>query len=409
MNERLRVVVLGLLALALAGAGWRIFAHAMADTRAEAAPESALRWIHGHPGALLQTARRQADAGQWEAAAASARGLLKHEPLQGGAWTVLGQAAEAGGDPVQAAEAYAKAVDLTPRDAGARSWLAQRKVAEGDFPAALAHLDALMRTHQPARGEIFTYMAQLSDDSGFRQALVAHLMDGPDWRPQFLHFLQNKPAAAAASDDIHGDLLAAGVLSQRESEAWIESMLQRGHWSRAYAYWVGTLPAGTPLPAVFNGNFVRRPSGWGFDWRTPATPGVGVQFPLGDGARISYRNRRIDNGGLEQILLLAPGRYTLQARMRTEDLRADRGLQWVVQCAGNGQELGATAPIPAGRGTVQAEASIQVPDDCPAQRLRLRNAARVPALQTLGGEVVVNAVAIVPDTRPLPEPEPAGR
>ena len=71
-----------------------------------------------------------------------------------------------------------------------------------------------------------------------------------------------------------------------------------------------------------------------------------------------------------------------------------------LHCAGNGQELGGTGA--SGAAAVVAEASFEVPADCGAQWLRLRNAARVPALQTLSGNVVVSGVAIVPDPTPAP-------
>lgn len=65
-------------------------------------------------------------------------------------------------------------------------------------------------------------------------------------------------------------------------------------------------------------------------------------------------------------------------------------------------------------GTDQAtafEMPVQVPEECGAQWLRLRNAARVPALQSLSGAVTVTRVAIAPDRSPPPasgEAEVAG-
>ncbi|MFT3755269.1 MAG: tetratricopeptide repeat protein [Pseudoxanthomonas sp.] len=403
---------LGALACLLGVLGWRILAHAVADSRAQAAPDSALAWIHGHPEAMREQARRQVAKEDWTAAAGTARALLEREPLEGEAWRILGEAADAQGDPKRAAQAYANAVRLTPRDAIARGWLAQRSVALGQYPQAIDQLDLLLRTHPEAREGAFQYMGALAAEPVFRAALVDRLAAAPAWRDSFLEYLQylkSGTEALAVADAIHGGLQAQGALPDADFKRWIESLLRRGDWSQAYARWSATLPEGSRLSPVFNGDFTRRPSGTGFDWRTPATPGVAVEFSPLEGARIAYRGRRIDHGGLEQWLLLAPGRYTLKVSMKQDGLRSDRGLEWVVLCAGSEQKLGGTRPLGDRNGPIEVEARIEVPPECGAQKLRLRNAVRVPALQSLMGSVLVTHAAIEPergDVLDEPTPDP---
>ena len=162
------------------------------------------------------------------------------------------------------------------------------------------------------------------------------------------------------------------------------------------------------LALVYNGDFGRLPQQHGFDWRSPRTAGLQASFPAGGGVRLEYRNRRIDRAGLEQALLLAPGRYRLQARMQSEGLRSDRGLEWVVQCASNGVELGRSDALRGSHESRMLEAEVQVPAECKGQWLRLRNAARVPALQAVSGRVTVQEVAIMPlPPEPMPPPAPA--
>ena len=415
MTTPWRVALGAVLGGLLAVAGWRILAHGVADARVGEDPAGALHWVSGHPEALRTLAEQQFDAGQRRAAAETAGELLGREPLEGTAWRVLGQVAQAQADPPRAAQAYAKAIELTPRDASARIWLAEQAVAAEDFTGAIDQLDLLLRTHLTAWGTIFDYMAAQAAHPGFRAALVARLAAGPDGRRRVLEHLQHlnpQTGLAPVADAIHGSLQVQGALPRRDFERWIESLLRRGDWPKAYALWSSFLPQGARLTPVYNGDFILRPSGTGFDWRTPATPGVTVEFPSGQGARISFRNRRIDHAGLEQLLLLPPGRYLLQVEMRPDGLRSDRGLQWTLACAGSGQEVASTPPLGArGNESTAFEMPVQVPEECGAQWLRLRNAARVPALQSLSGAVTVTRVAIAPDRSPPPasgEAEVAG-
>ena len=109
-----------------------------------------------------------------------------------------------------------------------------------------------------------------------------------------------------------------------------------------------------------------------------------------------------------QAELIAPGRYRLQAKMQSEGLRSDRGLEWVVQCAGNGAVLGRSDALRGSHESRMLEAEIQVPAECNGQWLRLRNAVRVPALQAVSGRVTVQEVAIMPlPPEPMPPPAPA--
>lgn len=396
MSRGIRIAVLCLLAGLAVLAGWRMVAHGVADSLAEDAPERALGWVAGHPGAQLSIAQRQAEAGD-PAFTTTARALLEREPMQGDAWRLLGEAAEAEGDLDRAREYYAKALEVTPRNGTARIWMAQRLLKDGDYPGAIGQLDKLMRIFITDRPQVFDYLAQLAADPDFRDSLVDALAVRPDWREGFLRYLQQQGDAGVA-DAVHGDLQAKGALSSQEFVQWTESLLRRGDWNQAYARWADSLPPGSRLTPVFNGDFARRPSGRGFDWRTPASAGVSVEFPKSGGARIEYRNRRIDHGGLEQALLLAPGRYRLDARMEVDELRSDRGLEWVVECARNGEVLG-RAPVDGRRGPGEVGGEIEVPVDCPGQWLRLRNAARVPALQALSGRLAVSEVSIGPSRR----------
>lgn len=395
MTPWLRAGMLLVLGLLAACAGWRSLVHGLADAALQDSPGAALRWMPGHPQALLGLARQQAADGDPSAAAATARRLLDREPLQGEAWRLLAVASEAAGEPEQARAQYAEAIRLAPRDVPARIWLAQDALQRGDAAAAIAHLDGILRTAPHYRDGTLTVLIQFARDRDFREALAATLSGAPGWRNDFLRQLQRQGEQATV-DAVFAALQRTGTLSRRERADWLEGMLRRGDWPQAYARWAGTVPPEMALRPVYNGDFSRRPSGEGFDWRTPRKPGVQIGFPASGGIRITFRDRRIDHAGLEQALLLAPGRYRLVARMRTSGLRAERGIEWRVVCARPSALLGRSAPVRDAPDWQEVEALIEVPRGCTGQWLSLRNVARTPALQRLSGEITIASVDIEP-------------
>lgn len=397
------LVGLGLLA---AYSSYRVVAHRLADVAAADRPEDALAWIPGHPAALLALADRQLRAGDHEAAVATATRLRQAAPLEGGALRILAQAADAAGDAAQARDLYVQAVALRPRDVRSRAWLAHDDLENGRYPQALEQLDKILRVSPGLARTLFPAMAQLSADPGFVEALVPVLARQPSWRPAFLRELWRSPYPQAAAAVMDG-LGRTHALAPQEHAQWMEELLRQGQWNLAYAHWAGTLPAGARLTPVYNSGFGQVPEGRGFDWRLPALPGVTVTFEsaagaAGQAARIEFRGRPAAHAGLEQALLLAPGRYQLQARVRSDDLRSDRGLEWVVECAPGRRVLGRSDPLAGNSGWTTLRASIDVPEECQGQWLRLRNPAPPGPAQSISGRVWIDEVRIDPLPAPVP-------
>ena len=382
-------------------AAWRIVAHTLADASAAHDPRTALEWLPGHPEAQRVLARQQWAQGDQHAAASTARRLLEREPLQSDAWSLLGDIHAASGQRDDARSAYARAIELSPRNAPARLWLIDDSLAHGHYPAALGHIDRLLRSTPSLQGDVLSSLARLAGDPDLRESLVSALATSPVWRQAFLQRLA-RAADPETTDAVMAGLRKEGALTADEYDQWIDGLMARGDWSQAYARWASALSGGTALAQVYNGDFASLPTGKGFDWRIPAIVGATAEILPSGGVRIDYRNRRIAQAGLEQALFLGPGSYRLTARMRPLDLRADRGLEWVVTCAGNGATTGRTPPIK-GRGDWQdVEATLRVPRGCDGQWLRLQNAARIPALQEISGGIEIERVAIVKRQEPTP-------
>ena len=184
--------------------------------------------------------------------------------------------------------------------------------------------------------------------------------------------------------------------------AWVDELMRRGQWGQAYAHWAGSLRPGARLSPVFNPDFELPPSNSGFDWRIRPLPGQtvsiehGVAGAQGAVAALEFRRRPAAVAGLEQALLLAPGQHTLKVRQRTDQLRSDAGLEWIVAC-GDGRVLGRSERFGGSADWHTLSAPVQVPTDCPGQWLRLRNPAPTERTRVTEGRLWIDRAWIVRD------------
>lgn len=380
--------------------GWTLVQATRADLLADRDPEAALRLDPDHPQALLGLAWRQLGQGENDAAMATARHLLAAEPGQGDAFAVLALAAARRGD-AEAPELARIALQRAPRNRELRATEAAGLLKAGDIDSAMAQIDALLRL-TPSRGEsLFPALAQQAQDKRFAYALAAVLARDPPWRRGFLGVL-NRKGTSSAVDQVYAWLQGHGELTSVETGRWLDRMIADGRWGEAYAHWVGTLGGDAArLTPVYNGDFERDPSRQGFGWRNDAAPGAFAEIEAGAGpdgsraAHVHFIGRPAARGNLRQALLLAPGRFELAMLVRTDFLRSEQGLQWIVRCD-RGRTI-AMLKIEDGSsdGWHRSATEFQVPRGCPGQWLELRNPA-VRGARQVSGDVWVDDVAITP-------------
>ena len=89
-----------------------------------------------------------------------------------------------------------------------------------------------------------------------------------------------------------------------------------------------------------------RLSGLGFDWRVTPVRGVTVETTETYGVRTSkslhllFDGQRVRFQHISQYLYLEPDKYQLRGRVRTDNLRTERGLVWNLRCnGGKAQQL----------------------------------------------------------------------
>lgn len=402
MKRPVRHAVLAVVAMALLFAGWRVVGQMQAERHGASDPSRALRWRPGDPGALLVLAERQLAKGDTAAARVTATRLLEREPLHGQAFRVLAAASERDGDQPRALALYRVAARRAPRDQATRAWLARYYLQQRAYPLALQQIDALLRVAPGRSSRVHPALVQMAQDPTFAVALAQSLRADPPWRAGVLAALRHPTTGSPlAAGQVMQALQDKGGLSADEYARWLDSLISQGRWGEAYARWAGNaVKSGGRLPLLYNGWLALEPSGSGFDWRRSRVPGVLLELePAADGngriAALQFLGRRASGAGLEQALMLEPGRYRLTLRARARALRSEMGLQWRVVCAGPGGVIGRSEPMQGSFDWRQFEAEVIVPaTGCPGQWLRLVNPVPSGAGQQVAGELWVSAFAL---------------
>ncbi len=372
------VVILAVLALA----SWRIFID----------PARSYRLAEAAQDAKADPARR----------AALARDAIHAAPLDGRAYRLLAEARLAQGREAEAARLFEVAAARGPRDLPSQTWLANRALARGDFPAALVRMDLILRVQPQLGPTIYPVMMALAIRASEQPAVARLLAGQPPWRPVFMqNLLRSAPDSGAVSGLIERIRHTPPGLTTDELGWWLDRLIAEHRWGPAYLTWVASLdPAQrASVGNVFNGSFETDPSPLGFDWRFGRAPGARISLDQVTGAsgslalRVSFEDRRIPFQDVRQLLALSPGGYRFSGRSRLDQLRTERGLIWRLSCAEDGRVIAETEPFAGNHGWRGFELPVTVPaDDCGAQWLTLLLPARIPAEQRIGGTAWFDAL-----------------
>lgn len=395
---------LTLISILLAVLGWRVLSLALAEHHARSQPERALAWRSDHPEALSRLAQIQAEQGRWPEAADTARRALRANPLDGQPLRILAQAAEAEGRADDALALYRQAVRLAPRDLPTRFRLLQQALADRDATDAMAQLDAILRLKPDLLLALQPQLDLLAANPLAQKALVETLNRQPPWRPGFLAGLAKSTYPSEALAPVFGPL--QGEQALRELQPWLARLRAENRHTQAYLTWVGLIPENQRayLGNVFDGGFELEQEAHSgpFAWNTPPLAGAQAYWSATRGSvgqssyLVQFEGRRTPFAHLWQALALPPGRWQLVWRARADRLDSPRGLVWRVLCEPQGRILAESAPMQ-GRFDWREDAlDVEIPAECPGQRLLLTIPARIPAETVINGTLWLDAVRISP-------------
>ncbi len=407
-QQKVRWITLILAVPMLIAIGWRAATLGLADHYARRDPERALALRPKHSLALAARAEQLAEAGQWSDATALARKSLQANPLQSRAYRLLARAAQAQGDVKQAYALYRIAARRLPRDVPTRTWLFNHHLQHGQAAAAMGDLDAILSAKPTLIPALTGTIHGFATQPELQPAFVEALRKSPPWRATVLSLVvQQAPDFDGTARLMQRLRSAPEGIDSAIANIWVERLINERRYEQAYVQWAAALvpEAREVIGNVFNGNFELPISNRGFDWRIDATPGV--RFDLlaaggdsGAALRLAFDDQRVPTNHLSQLLVLPPGRYQLQGRVRLEDLRSERGLVWSLTCAEDGRALLSSEAMHGNAPWRSFSAVFEISGDaCQAQWLRLQLPARIPSEQRIGGIIWFDALRV---SRQLP-------
>jgi len=317
------------------------------------------------------------------AAEASLRQRLARNPADATAILLLAVELERQGRRDEAGAAMRTAVRLAPADPQSLLLVAGYFLRTGDEAQALTTLRRAVDSSQAeVSGRVWPVFSTALATGRHRAFFDGVARENPSWWPGFFRYACTHAPSSGAMQEVYAARVAADVATPDERGCLIERLQRDGRWTGAYLVWLNGLPVEQRqrVGYVFNGGFELPLSNVGFDWRIPVQQGAVVTTGPGDGITgkqaltVSFGNQRYAGPPVYQYLLLVPGRYQLEGRVRS-DLDAWLGLQWGLYCQeGSGREarqLAHSEPFAGSTRWRDFRQDFAVPANCPAQLLRL--------------------------------------
>jgi hypothetical protein len=320
---------------------------------------------------------------------------IKADPLNAQAFRLLG---EVTGESEEVRRLMQDAVKRSRRESLALFWLLNDSFYRKDFEAALERADILLRTRPEISAYVFAYLALIAEDPKGEALLISQLAPRPSWRGQFFEALPRTLRGVNTPFLLMTALMRSGSPPSNEELApYLDFLIAKNRDDLAYNVWLRFLPKDRleRLALLTNGSFEDTPSGLPFDWRiAPGVNAIAEVASLGAGGahelHISFGVGRVQFPEVSQVVVLAPGHYRLEGKLRGTIL-AKRGLRWQLRCALGSRSLLGETEMLVGQSeewrVFSLEAIVPAGENCAGQTLRLFHDSRSASEEFISGEV----------------------
>lgn len=371
--------------------GWLVLATTMDRIFARRAPALALAWNSqsADANAYLADQMLQASPGAVDGRIAfhAARSLAR-QPVNPVAARLLAIVASQQRRERRAKHLLSYAEAMSRRDLSTQLLLIESSVARNDIAAALLHYNRALKSNNNARPLLFPILSSAAADPAVWQPLLRILDTRPQWgRP----FLQQYVPSSTSPDALYAIARTLGMDRVPSSDPWLlqgveKRLVDLKSYARAAALYNRahgrSASDRTPLR---NGGF-EKPGSWDpFDWNlmdeqdlaalrqpSPAAADGLALFPIATNGR--------QGEVASQLMLLPPGRYTIDAKVGGVQGDPLAFPQLAVICAADGRMfVQAAFPSSPEKGRLWRQ-GMTIPADCPAERIVVR------ATSTLDGQ-----------------------
>ena len=371
----------GVVALAALVAATGVLAVALNRFPYDTRPSLAGKLWPGHPDTLHDQAMRDiglaaAGGGTVPTSALNRMHRIAHlAPLDPDPFLVQATVVATAGDGASAERLFTEAAARDPRSVLAHYSLADRYLRTGRLSLALDELAVLARLVGSAANEMAEPIAAYALQPGTGPAMRKFFHQAPAYAGPVLAVLAKDPAQAERVMS-----LTQGFVLPPEASGWksvlVQAQIERKDYPRALRAWQRVAGVG-PFAGIYNPGFKLWPAPPPFNWTPVGGTAAMVEPVPGGGLKLVYYGRE-DSLLIQQLMVLAPGRYRLAMRIGDIPPRAhgnDDGVRlgWQLTCADGGPTL-ASLPL-AGRAPGLIALNFAVPSGCPAQWIALHGTA----------------------------------
>ncbi len=299
---------------------------------------------------------------------------LEEQAINAKALRILGYAADARGDGIQAERYVRMAARLSRREPGAQLWLIEASARKGDVAQALIHYDIALRTKPDTQTVLFPRLLSAIEDQEIRTALKPYIRAENEWATGFLFFANSNSKNLPALVDL---IVETGGLTDVEnaqkqelgllSRLVVESFFNEAR--RLYLQMPGARPSRLTSAAFDASDRDARFGSMG--WQLLDDPDAGGGFGGKAGERLTslsiFANSATTRPVASKLLYLKPGSYLFSARLSNLD-RGDGGfLRWQLRCPA----IPAAPVWTIDSINASLRASFNIPANCPVQFLDL--------------------------------------
>lgn len=372
--------------------------------------QTALWWDKSHPVALARLGVDAISQEQPAAALALLRASIASNPANARPQMDV-VALYAKDDKTEQSDRLATAANaLMPVRPGTQLDLAFYWSSRERVEQAVQHLAVALVGDSRLRDTYFPQLLEIAALEQTRDALRP-ITENPTlyswWDAFFTYVLRNAQdistvtALVAMREDS-----AQEPLNAIERDRYVRWLREDDLIAEAYLYWVNGLQKEELryLGYLFDGGFERKiVNTSGFDWTSYPPRNSGIRITTGetygiDGGRAlraSFSGKRIEFAYLRQNLYLGHGAYVLTGRVRPDNLKARRGLQWRVACnAGASGLLGESEAFLGGGDWRAFSFDFNVPRGCLGQVLLLDAVGKRAVDHEVNGTLWVDALRI---------------
>ncbi len=369
-----RLILMAILAL---GCIWLVVRTAMIDSVDAGTVALVERVVPGNANVELALASAQfvGDASGLPVASPAVvqRGhdALRNKPLAAEPFLFDGAAAMKDGRTADGTRLLAEALRRDPRSRLTRMLSYQNRLQSGDFGQGFRELMDLARFEPTLIPKLAPELAKLSLIPEVRAPLHRTLRLNPAMQDAMLAELVRMRADAstilALADPIRP--AAPGVRPPSWQAPFLDMLIARGDVPGAHAAW-RRFAGVSAVSGLYDPGFERRPGPPPFNWFF-SNVGGGVAEPASGGRLAIEYFGRAPADLARQLLVLAPGRYTLSMQVSSEEADLQTGLDVRVRCVSVRAPLAMIALPGTGGATRSTQLAFDVPEGCAGQWLML--------------------------------------